>query len=117
MMIAFCPTVFPAHQNTTRTGSSLAIVNRIGCGNRWCVEYARTHCLDSSRPWRIQHLLRRDVLHQLVGSQKVGANGLALAEELLGLVVPVAALLVVALAKGNDGVRLGRIRHDDDLGR
>src|SRR5208337_4949511 len=43
----------------------------------------------------IQYLLRRDVLHQLVGSQKVGANGLALAEELLGLIVPVAALLVV----------------------
>ena len=56
------------------------------------------------------------MLHQLVGPHEVGPQCLALAEELLGLVVPVAAFLVVALAQGDDGVRLGRIGHDDDLG-
>ncbi len=70
-----------------------------------------------SRPCRVQDLLRRDVLHQLVWPQKVGSQRLPAAEQLLGLVVPVAALFVVALAERDDRIRLGRIGENHDLGR
>ena len=65
----------------------------------------------------VEHLGGPHVFLELVGAEKVGLEDLALAEEFFGLVVPVAAFLVVALAQGDDGVRLGGIGHDHDLGR
>src|SRR5262245_18767462 len=49
--------------------------------------------------------------------EEVTRGGLGLAEELLRLVVSVAALLVVALAQRDDREGLGGVGHDDDLGR
>ena len=56
------------------------------------------------------------MFHELIGPHEVGSESPAVAEELFGLIVPVAGFLVVAFAQWDDGIRLGGIGHDDDLG-
>ena len=64
-----------------------------------------------------QDLRAGQVLEQFGSVHEMRRCGAALAEELLGLVVPMAALLVVALSQRNHGVGLRRIGKDDDLRR
>src|SRR5262245_49787586 len=66
---------------------------------------------------RLQDLRAGHVLEQLGPVQEIRGSGLPLAEELLGLIVPVAAVPVVALAQRNDRKGLWRVGHDDDQGR
>ena len=78
---------------------------------------ASTYSTESPRPSGGQDVRRRHMLHQLVWPHEISLQRLSLAEELLGLVVPVAAFFVVALTQGDDRVRLGGIRQDDHLRR
>src|SRR5262245_9041597 len=86
--------------NSSLATSTRRAVRRLAAVPEWEGEASRV------RP--VQHLRRRDVLHQLGPAEEESRQRLALAEELRGLVVPMTALLVVALAEGEDRVRLGR---------
>src|SRR5437016_1683959 len=57
------------------------------------------------------------MFQKLVAVQEISPDCLALAEKFFGLVIPMAALLVVARAQWHHGVRLRRIGHDYDLSR
>ena len=62
--------------------------------------------IDASRSCGLQDLFGADVFHQLIGPHEVGAESLAVTEELFGLIVPVAGLFVVAFTQRDDGIRL-----------
>ncbi len=55
------------------------------------------------------------MLHQLFAVHEPGPHCLTLTEKLFGLIIPVAALLVIARAERHHRVRLGWIGHDHNL--
>src|SRR5713101_8011562 len=57
------------------------------------------------------------MLHELLAVHATRPHCLALADEFFGLVIPVAAFLVIARAERDHSVRFRWISHDHNLGR